>query len=175
MTRAQYEHFCTGFYHLASDIGIRPACRALGISESKGLKIAWKRKWHLSKCSIGAHVRTPHSFTTAQESVEITQDVKRRLLEQGSTRTKLALSQAAVTATEHLAGLDGKSLMAPTHGIAADTWSRTADRVHGWQAERSKPLVQIANVTIPTPEEQAERRDAHRALDEIAMALRLRE
>jgi hypothetical protein len=176
MTRAQYEHFCTGFYHLASDIGIRPACRALGISESKGLKIAWKRKWHLSKYSIGAHVRTPHSANhNALESVEITQDVKRRLLEQGSTRTKLALSQAAVTATEHLAGLDGKSLMAPTHGIAADTWSRTADRVHGWQAERQKPLVQIANVSLPTPEERAERQRAHDALDAIARKLGLRE
>jgi hypothetical protein len=175
MTRTQYEHFCTGFYHLASDIGIRPACRALGISESKGLKIAWKRKWHLSKYSIGAHVRTPHSFTCAQESVEITQDVKRRLLEQGSTRTKLALSQAAVTASEHLAQLDGKSLMAQTHGIAADTWSRTADRVHGWTAERSKPVVQIANVTLPTAEEREERTRAHRALDEIARKLGLRE
>ena len=101
--------------------------------------------------------------------------MKRRLLEQGSTRTKLALSQAAVTATEHLATLDGKSLMAPAHGIAADTWSRTADRLHGWQAERSKPLVQIANVTLPTPEERAERRRAHDALDAIARKLGLRE
>ena len=65
--------------------------------------------------------------------------------------------------------------MAPTHGIAADTWSRTADRVWGWTAERSKPVVQIANVTLPSAEEQEERRKAHQALDEIARSLGLRE
>ena len=170
MTRQQYEVFCTHLFHLATDIGLRPAARALGISEAKGLKIASRRKWNLR--AISPALKTTHN---ARRSSDVIIDIKRELLEQGSTRTKLALSQAAVTATEHLATLDGKSLMAPTHGSAADTWSRTADRVHGWQAERQKPLVQIANVRLPTPEEREERRKAHQALDQIARSLGLRE
>ena len=171
MTRQQYEVFCTHLFHLACDIGLRPAARALGIHEDKARTIASRRKWNLRKLSPAIKA----NFKAPQTPHDTALDIKRELLEQGSTRTKLALSQAAVTATEHLAQLDGKSLMAPTHGIAADTWSRTADRVHGWQAERQKPLVQIANVRLPTPEEEEERRKAHRALDEIARKLRLRE
>jgi hypothetical protein len=34
------------------------------------------------------------------------------------------------------------------------------------------PVVQIANIVMPTPEERAERNAAHRRLDEIARLLR---
>ena len=180
MTRQQYEVFCTHLFHLATDIGIRPASRALGISESKGLKIAWRRKWNISRyCAPTLKQTHSNGVSTngisALESDRIAEDVKERLLAQRSGRTKLALASAAATASEHLATLEGSKLCTPHSGIAADTWSRTADRVHGWQAERSKPLVQIANVTLPTPEEREARRRAHAALDEIAKALRLRE
>ena len=52
MTRAQYELFCQNLHHLALDIGLRPACRALGINEVRGRKISSRRKWNLSKYSL---------------------------------------------------------------------------------------------------------------------------
>ena len=174
MTRSQYEQFCLGLQHLALDIGLRAASRALGISESKGLKIAYRQKWNMAKLSpaISAHQRCNRE---ALESGGISVDIKRALLAAQSDRTKLALGAAAVSASEHLATLEPRALMNPHSGIAADTWSRTADRVHGWSAERSKPLVQIATVTLPSDEEVLERRRAHDALDEIARALKLRD
>jgi hypothetical protein len=52
---------------------------------------------------------------------------------------------------------------------------KTADRVFGWSAERSKPLVQVANITLPSAAEREDREKAHKALDDIARALRLRD
>ena len=174
MTRSQYEQFCLNLFHLACDIGIRPASRSLGISESKGLKIAWRRRWNMGNISpaVQANIR---SNAQCVESSGIVRDIKAQLLNGHSTRTKLALASAATHASERLADMDPKALLTPHSGIAADTWSRTADRVHGWSAERAKPLVQIANVALPSDEERAERRRAHDALDEIARALKLRE
>ena len=174
MTRAQYEHFCTGLYHLATDIGLHPAARALGISLQRARKISSRRKWNLRHLGRVVSANLSPDIDTSSPRVT-SEEVKQRVFTVLSDRTKLGLATAATSASEHLATLDGKSLTAPTHGIAADTWSRTADRVHGWQAERQKPLVQIANVTLPTPEEEEERRKAHRALDEIARSLGLRE
>ena len=174
MTRSQYEQFCLSLFHLAAQIGIRPASRELGISESKGLKIAFRRKWHLSRYCATLPLKSKH-VPQALESDGIAAGITNRILSERSTRTKLALASAATNASEHLAGMEPHKLLNPHSGIAADTWSRTADRVHGWSAERAKPLVQIAQVTLPSDEEQAERRRAHDALDEIARALKLRD
>ena len=174
MTRSQYEQFCLNLFHLACDIGIRPASRSLGISESKGLKIAWRRKWRMASLSPAIHANM-RSNAQCVEASGIVRELKARMLDAHSSRTKLALASAATNASEHLATLEPRALMNPHSGIAADTWSRTADRVHGWSAERAKPVVQIANVTLPSDEEVLERRRAHDALDEIARALKLRE
>jgi hypothetical protein len=168
MTRAQYEQFVTGLHHLASDIGLNPAARALGINPSRARKIASRRKWNISRFQPALNGYQARE-ALSQKVTPI--EVKQRLLEQGSTRTKLALSSAATTASEHLATLDGAKLLQPHSGIAADTWSRTADRVHGWTAERAKPLVQIANVVLPNEQEREERQKSWRALEEIARSL----
>jgi hypothetical protein len=113
----------------------------------------------------------------ALESPRITDaiEIKRQLLAKYSDRTKLGLAQSACSASETLAEYPGKAILNAQTAIAMEQVSRTADRVHGWTQERTKPLVQIANVTLPSAAEREDREKAHEALDAIAKALRLRE
>jgi hypothetical protein len=182
VTRSDYELFCSNLFHLACDIGLRPAGRSLGISESKALKIAWRRKWRISAISpaIQANQRANAKAlaqANAQESsgIEHAREIKSRILGQYSDRTKLGLARTACTASEELAEYPGKAILNAQTAIAMEQVSRTADRVHGWSAERAKPLVQIANVTLPSAAEREDREKAHRALDDIARALKLRD
>jgi hypothetical protein len=98
-----------------------------------------------------------------------------RILAQYGDRTKLGLARSACSASETLAEYPGKAILNAQTAIAMEQVSRTADRVHGWSAERAKPLVQIANVTLPSAAEREDREKAHKALDDIARALRLRD
>jgi hypothetical protein len=172
VTRSDYELFCSNLFHLACDIGLRPASRALGISEDKGRKISSRRKWNF--LSLSPALKMP---SDASRSPEVTEpiEIKRRLLAQLGDRTRFGLARSACSASETLAEYPGKAILNAQTAIAMEQVSRTADRVHGWSAERAKPLVQIANVTLPSVAEREDREKAHKALDDIARALRLRE
>lgn len=169
MTRAEYETFVTDFHHLCLDIGIRPASRAMGISEDRGRKIAQRRKFHISQ------IRPLGNGHTAQIVPPVTGGIeaKRKVLALHSDRTKIGLAIAGSKVAEHLADKEPKALIAPATAIAAQQWSKVGDVVHGWQSERTQgTVVNVANVIpMPTEEERAERRAIDAKLDAIAKRL----
>jgi hypothetical protein len=179
VTRADYELFCSNLFHLACDIGLNPACRHLGIKETRGRKIASRRQWKLGILSraIGQHQNANNDALQAVVSRGVTplRDIKSAILGEYSLRTKFGLARSACSASETLAEYPGKAILNAQTAIAMEQVGKTADRVFGWSAERAKPLVQIANVTLPSAAEREDREKAHRALDDIARALRLRD
>jgi hypothetical protein len=89
-------------------------------------------------------------------------------------RAKISATIAGARALEHLADADAVKLVTPAASIAADQWTKAVDRAAGWtQARQQGVNVGVAvNVTLPTAEERAERREGHAKLDEIARLLR---
>ena len=153
MTRQQYELFCQNLHHLALDIGLRPACRALGISEVRGRKISSRRKWNLSKYSPALS-----GYGDPQESPKVTQaiEVKRALIEHHSDRTKLGFARTVTKVAEHLAEQTPEALVKPGVAIAAEQYGKLSDKTYGWSAARAQaPSVQIANIVLPSAEERA--------------------
>jgi hypothetical protein len=152
----------------------------LDIPVERGKKIAQRKHWHVSKFSPALKASQRAHATTlanASQSLDVPNHIEMipRILAQYGDRTKLGLARSACSASETLAEYDGKRILNAQTAIAMEQVSRTADRVHGWSAERAKPLVQIANVTLPSAAEREDRERTHRALDDIARALKLRD
>lgn len=85
--------------------------------------------------------------------------------------TKLKSAVAAHKAFDELAGREGKALVSGFVPQAAEQWSRAADRVHGWTAERAKPPVVAVQVNIPTQAEVDAMRKDDALLDAVAKRL----
>ena len=152
MTRDQYELFCQNLHHLALDIGLRPACRALGISEDRGRMISHRRKWNLSKYSPA----TTHPRPTELPSVTKAIEIKRALIEHHSDRTKLGFARTVTKVAEHLAEQTPEALVKPGVAMAAEQYGKLSDKTYGWSAARAQaPSVQIANIVLPSAEERA--------------------
>jgi hypothetical protein len=80
----------------------------------------------------------------------------------------VAALKAGVTASE----LSGEQLMERNTAMAFNQNTQAADRALGWTSSRTAaPVVQIANVTLPTPQEQAERQAMFAKLEEITRRL----
>lgn len=169
MTKAEFEQLKRDARHLAQDIGIRPAARAMGLPEGRLLKWSHRDKWNIFL--IRPHTLGPVS-SESRGTID-TIEIKRQLLSKYSDRTRLGLARSACTASETLAERDGDSLLKPATSISAEQWSKVADRTHGWTAERAQATtVNIANLVMPTEEERAARERAHDRLDAIAARLR---
>ena len=161
LSKAQFKALKRDAQHLAVDIGLRPAARALGLPEERVKKWAQRDKWNIS-------LIRPQGFKHAQVSPQVPDaiEVKTRLLASHSDRTRLGLALASTNASEHLATLPAESVVKPANAIAMEQVSRTADRVHGWTQSRTQaPTVQIANIVLPSAEERAKLDAIDRKLD----------
>ena len=190
MTKADYDKFCDGLHHLALDIGIRPAARAMGIGEERAKKIAQRRNWRIRqhKPIIPWRDRAAERLNGEQRVVGSIQspsipvspigissiEVKQRLLELYGDRAKLAAANCSAKVFEHLTEQPPGVLVSPATAISADQWSKVADRTLGWTQARAQAqgvTVNIANILPPTAEEDAERRKRHASLDELTRLL----
>jgi hypothetical protein len=166
--RADYETFIAHLYHLAKNIGIVAASRALGIPEERGKKIAQRKGFNIGR--IVQRGRLPLQSLKSPDAIEATENVIRHY----GDRAKIGATIAGAKALEHLADADAVKLVTPAASIAADQWTKAVDRAAGWtQARQQGVNVGVAvNVQLPTDEERAERRAGHAKLDEIARLLR---
>jgi hypothetical protein len=167
MTKDQFNSLLNDVQHLAMDIGVRPAARALGLSEARVMKWSSRYKWGIAALfPPGLHVPRPSAMVSG--AIE----AKRRILEQHRSRTQLGMAQSATNAFEHLADKPGNALCSPATAIAASQWAKVADITHGYAAERTAPpQVQVAIISQPTEIEREERRAMHARLDDIARRL----
>ncbi len=174
MTKAQYELVKNDAHHLALDIGVRPAARALGLSESRVQKWSHREKWNIG-------LLRPRSISNGDNGLTALEpggtngaiEAKRRILEHYSDRAKVGLAIATSKVAEHMAELDAPKLATPGVSISADAWSKVSDRNFGWtqaRAQGANVAVQV-NITPPSEAERAERRQVHAALDAIAKRL----
>jgi 2,4-dienoyl-CoA reductase-like NADH-dependent reductase (Old Yellow Enzyme family) len=169
MSRADYESFVAHFFHLCTYIGINPACRALGIKESRGRQIASRRKFGISK------IRADALHPNALKSRDVTGGIEatKNIIAHYSDRARVGAVISGAKVFEHLADKEPNQLIGPATAIAADQWAKVTDRAAGWSAERAQGVtVQVANLVMPTPEQRAERRALHDKLDEIAKQLK---
>lgn len=166
-TRSQYEAFIAHLYHLSLNIGIRPACRALGISEERGKKIAQRRGFNISKLRE-ARGAEPLPVPTSPQSIEATLKV----VQHYGDRAKIGATIAGAKALEHLADTPGDALCKPANAISADQWTKAVDRAAGWTQSRAQGVtVNVANIVPPSDTERAERKAVHAQLDAITRLL----
>ena len=169
MTKAAYEQFVSDLHHLSLDIGIRPAARAMGISEDRARKISSRRRFNLVRARCNA-VSGPPSRSPNVTGIE----AKAAIVQHYGDRAKIGATIAGAKALEHLADTQGVDLVKPGNAISADQWTKAVDRAAGWtQARQQSAGVNVAvQVNVPTPADDAERRERHAKLDEIAALLR---
>ena len=155
---------------IAQIVGQRAAARQLGLNEDTlGLWIHRLRKANPdividTNQGLAKHVQL-------EGDVDSTKALEKALNMRGNA-TKLQLAIAADNASSKMAEMQPHELIQRDTAQAADSWSRAADRTHGWSAERSKaPVVQIANITIPTPEQMQADKETDAKLDRITALL----
>ena len=154
-------------YHLASQIGIVSASRALGIPEERGKKIAQRRKFGIGrKVTAG---RLPLSSLKSPEAIEATENV----IQHYGNRAKISATIAGAKALEHLADSNPENLVKTPASIAADQWTKAVDRAAGWtQSRQQGVVVNVAAIVPPSEAERAQRKATHAKLDEITALLR---
>ena len=165
MTKVQYESFVNDLHHLSLDIGIRPAARAMGISEDRARKISSRRGFKL------ALVRRPPTLERPSPSVTAI-EAKQQIIQHYGDRAKIGATIAGAKALEHLADSEAHKLVAPANAIAADQWTKAVDRAAGWTQSRAQGVtVNVANIIPPTDAERSDRKAVHAQLDEITRLL----
>ena len=170
-TRSDYESFVAHLFHLSASIGIRPAARALGISEERAKKIAQRRKFGISKLrrsDTNPKPLFPASVPNFPQAIEATSNI----ITHYSDRAKIGATIAGAKALEHLADAEPHKLVAPANAIAADQWTKAVDRAAGWTQSRAQGVtVNVANIVPPSDTERAERKAVHAQLDAITRLL----
>lgn len=155
---------------LALCIGLRAAARKLGINEKTATSWSCKYQWKLAEVFAISGPPLRHRFRRESTGVSAHEAVAEAFKEQ-SEDTRLFLSGATLKAAHDASTATGKELRGKFESTGLLNVARTADVVHGWTAARQTPLVQIANVTLPTPIEDAERKAVDRKLDAITKLL----
>ncbi len=153
---------------LALSIGLRPAARAMGLSEDRVRNWSRRFKWGLSALGISA---VPSSAATPADTSAI--EVAERVVRHYGDRAKIGATIAGAKALEHLADSTGAELVKPANAISGDQWTKAVDRAAGWTQARQQGVnvgVQV-NITPPSEAERAERRAVHATLDAIARRL----
>ena len=168
--RQQYETFVAHFHALCLQIGVRPASRALGISEERGKKIAQRRKFNIGLIRPAAN--GPVSAAANVPTLPQTLEAVSNIVQHYGDRAKIGATIAGAKAMEHLADAEGDTLVKPCNAIAADQWTKAVDRAAGWTAARQSPVQVAVQVNMPSAEEKAELRETDAKLDEIAALLR---
>jgi hypothetical protein len=168
VTKAEFVQLKRDARSLSMDIGVRPAARALGLSESRVQKWSHREKWNIQ----AIRPRTLAQVATEPAGTIDACDVKQAILAKYSDRTRIGLARTACTASETLAEYQGSALLQPKNAISAEQYSKVADRVHGWSAERAQaPTVNIANVVLPTPAEREAMSELDSKLDAFTRRL----
>ena len=160
LSRAELKQIKSDAFNLALDIGVRPAARAMGLSESRVMKWSERDNWQIGRIRPNA--------TNAQKSASVSNanDAKRRIIAQCSDRTAVGFALTAVKVSEHLADQTPEAFVKPALAISAEQYSRVSDRTFGWSASRQQtPTVQIANIVLPSAEERAKLDAIDRKLD----------
>lgn len=156
---------------LALCIGLRPAARKMGINEKTATVWSSKNKWKLAEV-FKLNGAPAHSGPTARKSNTVSSHAGLEdTFREHSDDTRLFLSAATLKASHSASEATGKELRGKMESTGLLNVARTADVVHGWTAARATPLVQIANVTLPTPEQDAKRKATDISLDEISALL----
>ncbi len=152
---------------LALSIGLRPAARAMGLSEDRVRNWSSRFKWGLSALGISA---VPSAAATPADTSAI--EVAERVVRHYGDRAKISACIAGSKAMEHLADSPAPELVKPGNSIAADQWTKAVDRAAGWTQTRAQGVsVQVAVINPPSEAERSERRAVHAALDAIARRL----
>ena len=168
MTKAAYKQFVSDLHHLSLDIGIRPAARAMGISEDRARKISSRRRFNLVRARCNA-VSGPPSRSPNVTGIE----AKAAIVQHYGDRAKIGATIAGAKALEHLADSTGADLVKPAAAISGDQWTKAVDRAAGWTAARQQgTTVQVAVITPPSEAERAAMDATDAKLDEITALLR---
>jgi len=168
VTKAAYEQFVSDLHHLSLDIGIRPAARAMGISEDRARKISSRRRFNLVRARCNA-VSGPPSRSPNVTGIE----AKAAIVQHYGDRAKIGATIAGAKALEHLADSTGADLVKPAAAISGDQWTKAVDRAAGWTAARQQgTTVQVAVITPPSEAERAAMDATDAKLDEITALLR---
>ena len=155
-------------HHLSLDIGIRPAARAMGISEDRARKISSRRRFNLVRARCNA-VSGPPSRSPNVTGIE----AKAAIVQHYGDRAKIGATIAGAKALEHLADSTGADLVKPAAAISGDQWTKAVDRAAGWTAARQQgTTVQVAIITPPSEAERAAMDATDAKLDEITALLR---
>jgi len=170
LSRHEYERFCDSLYSLALDIGLRPACRAIGISEAKGMKISSRRKWNLAKLSP-ALTTLQRDIASQSASVSEPLKAKAKIMQTMADRTRLAMARTSQRAFEHSDTLSDEQLHELPRAVALEKHGRNASLAHGWSQANLNVGVQV-NVPMPDQNERDEMRSIDQKLDAIAAKLK---
>ena len=143
----------------------REAARQCGLSEGRVLNWVVRYGWKLPKRIQAPHPREVLSpvvgVVTPAESLE-------ERLKHDAEATRVGLSTATRKASVSLAGRDGDEVVIVSARLK-DVVSSAA-QLHGWN-QPAGVNVNIANISLPTEAEVAERRAQHKQLDQITAFL----
>jgi hypothetical protein len=154
---------------LAQLVGQRAAARQLGVNEDT--LCGWVFRFQKVNGKLPHITQTARPMQGNPTSDIVMQALNDAINARGHA-TRLQLAIAADNASAEFAAMPPKALIDRDTAQALESTSRTGDRTHGWSAERAKaPVVQIANITVPTPDQMQADKDTDAKLDRITALL----
>jgi len=111
---------------LAINIGVREAARQLGLNEDRVCQWSKRGKWFVDP------PKPPTITNGVVSTVSTASEALRETLVKRSGSTKLALSKAALKASEHLAESEAPVILKSARQMR--DIASTASTVHGWEA-----------------------------------------
>ena len=153
---------------LALQIGLRPAARAIGISEDRIRQWSKRYKWDIASIRPSA---TCSDLSSQSPNVTSPINVLASILAQEGDRTRSAMARTARRAFEHADTLPDDRLHELPRSVAMEKHAKVAQIAHGWNQSQSTVAVQV-NVPLPSTEEREEMRSIDAKLDAIAAKLK---
>lgn len=167
LSRAEAIAFREQTRALAMQIGLRPAARALGLSEDRVRKWGQRYNWQISL------IRPPltgyYPPTSPNDPKPL--DVMANVMALEGDRTRSAMARTARRAFEHADHVSEEALHELPRGVALEKHAKIAQIAHGWNQAQANVAVQV-NVPMPTDEERREMRSIDAKLDAIAAKLK---
>jgi len=165
LSRVEAENLREHVRCLALQIGLRPAARAYGLSESRVMKWSERYRWRI------ALLRPSATNADVSANVSAPVDALLNVLANEASRTRLAMARVARRAFEHGDELSDEDLHEMSRAIALEKHGRIASIAHRWQSEAVNVGVQV-NVPMPSEAERDEMRSIDAKLDAIAERLK---
>lgn len=167
LSRLQAETFREQTRALAMQIGLRPAARALGLSEHRVLKWSQRGKWQIGQ------LRPPLTNAIQPLSSNCPQplDVLANVMAHEADRTRSAMARTSRRAFEACDTLQDAQLHEMERAIALEKHGRNASVAHAWNSNSQTVAVQV-NLPLPDVNEREEMRSIDAKLDAIAAKLK---